>query len=548
MLRILSYLLLGFVLAQGAGTVGAAAQTRPSGGAEGKLTVALSSLGTAELWLPWLESGREGWLTLDPIYDSLVGIDFDTTKPIPELAERWTLEAGGERWRFFLRKDVPFQGGEGKVTAEDVKFSHDGMVSDSSVSSNKAALKALVERVDVVNPYEVVFHLKQADVTFLGRVSHGNFGIASKAYVGRVGEREAAVKPIGTGSYRLIEHRRQQSVTFEAVPSHWQRTGQFRTVVLRRVPDQSARLAMLRAGEIDITEIPFKLIREAEAAGLKLLRAPSAAVYHVQLGGQLLSSRSTFDPSVPWAGDPNDPAAQAKALKVRQALNLAVDRQAIIRAVFEGEGVPAPTPFLMPGSEFLPKDMKPYGYDPKQAKQLLAEAGYANGFEREIEMLLMPWPGRPEMVDVGEVVAGFWERNLGLKVRRRPIDYSNFAPNVGTPRKMAWVTWAQGYTPRAMPDPIVGMDTWLTSFSRFNTVAETPEIDRLSLTVRKESNDDKRLGLYHELARVFHAQYLAVPIAAVPALYAYNPKRIAAWPMPAGEAYIGAYQLAVPAK
>lgn len=514
----------------------------------GKMTLALSSLGTAERWLPWMESGREGWLTLDPIYESLVDIDIKTQQAAPELAARWAMEADGARWRFFLRSDVPFHDGEGKVTAEDVKFSYDAMVSDRAVSSNKASLRAIVERVEVIGPLEIVFHLKQADATFLGRLSHGNFGIASKTYVERVGEQVASSRPVGTGPYRLIEHRRQQSVTFEALATHWRETARFKTVVLRRVTDQSARLAMLRAGEIDLTEIPFKLKREAEAAGLSVFKVPGAAVYHVQLGGQLLPTRETFDPAVPWVGDPDDPASQERALKVRRALNLAIDRRAIIRAIFEGEGVPAVVPFQMPGSRFIPTDLEPYGYDPKEAKRLLAEAGYPNGFARDIEMLLMPWPGRAEMVDVGEAVAGFWERNLALKVRRRPIDYATFAPNIGTPRKMGWITWAQGYTPRAMPDPVVGMDTWVASFSRFNTVAESLAIDKLVLGIRGQVDDTKRIALYHDLARAHHHGWHAVTIAAVPALYAYNAKRIAAWPLPAGEAYIGAYQRAVPAK
>jgi peptide/nickel transport system substrate-binding protein len=84
--------------------------------------------------------------------------------------------------------------------------------------------------------------------------------------------------PIGTGPYRMVEHKRQQFIVYEAIPNHHVETAGFKTVTLRRVTDQSARLAMLRSGEIDITEIAFKLKREAEAAGLKLMRVPGAAV------------------------------------------------------------------------------------------------------------------------------------------------------------------------------------------------------------------------------------------------------------------------------
>src|SRR3954447_2807115 len=274
----------------------AAAGPAASGQPSGKLTVGISSLGTAEAWLPWLEAGREGWLVLDPIYESVVAPNPQTGEIEAQLAERWEVDETGKHWRFLLRRGVPFQDGHGEVTAEDVKYSYEMYLTDRSVASNKATLQTLVEQVEVVNPYEIIFHLKQPDVTFLGRLTPGNFGVVSKQYVESVGEREAANKPIGTGPFKLVEHKRQQSVTLEAVNPHWRETPRFQTLFLRRVPDQSARLAMLRAGEIEITEIPFKLKREADAAGLKYLRVDGAAIYHVQLGGQVMPSRDVFDP------------------------------------------------------------------------------------------------------------------------------------------------------------------------------------------------------------------------------------------------------------
>lgn len=516
-------------------------------GPTGKLTIGLSSIGTAEQWLPWLESGREGWLGLEPVYESLVGSEPKTGKFLPQLAERWQVEDGAKRWRFHLRKDVKFHDGSA-MTAADVVYSHEQMVGAKSVASASAVLRGLVARIEMVGPHEIVYHLKQPDITFLGRVGTTLFGIVSKAYVERVGEKEAATRPIGTGPYRMVEHRRQQSITYEAVPQHYSETAGFKTVVLRRVPDQSARLAMLRAGEIDITEIPFKLKRETEAAGLSIFRVPGAAIYHLQLGGQLSPQREQFDKSVPWVGVPGDPASIERARKVRLAMNLAVDKQAIIRAIFEGEGEASISPFFAPTAEFMAPGLKAPGYDPKEAKRLLAEAGYPNGFSREIEMLLMPWPGRAEMADVGEVVAGFWEKNLGVKVRRRPMDWATFAPNYGASRKMAWVTWAHGFNPRVFPDPINGMDSWLVTTSRYNSVGEYPEIDALASKVRGEVDDKKRLELYREMSKVFAENHYAVPIASVPALYAYNAKRIASWELPRGEAYVSGYHRAMPAR
>jgi ABC-type transport system substrate-binding protein len=306
------------------------------------------------------------------------------------------------------------------------------------------------------------------------------------------------------------------------------------------VVDPAARLAMLRSGDLDVAEVPFKLKREADAAGLSFLRSDAAAIYHVHLGGQVLPSRESFDPAVPWVGDPNDAASQERARQVRQALDLAVDKQAIIGSVFEGEGVPVAYPWVVPGSEFIPPGMTPTAYDPARAKQLLAEAGYPNGFGHEIEMYLVPFPGRAEMVDVGEAVAGFWERNLGLQVRRIPAEWATFAPQKQRPRKMAWATWGYGAIPRPSAEPAITMSTWLTSKSPNNTIAEVPRID--------DPDRAKRVQLYRELGQTIQDGHYVVSIAAVPALYAYNKGALASWPLAPGEAYIHGFEDAVPAR
>ena len=92
------------------------------------------------------------------------------------------------------------------------------------------------------------------------------------------------------------------------------------------------------------------------------------------------------------------------------------------------------------------------------------------------------------------------------------------------------------------------METWLTSQSRYNTVAETPEIDALAMKIRADLDRAKRVQDYRELAQMIYSQYYTVPVAAVPTIYAYNPKAIAAWPLQPGESYIGGYERAVPAR
>ena len=174
-----------------------------------KLTIGVSSLGTAESWLPWLEAGREGWIMLDPVYELLVAVNVKTGQYEPELAEQILPEDGGKTWRFILRRGIKFHD-DSEMTAEDVKYTFDMYMSDKAVASMRPVMQSLVERVEVPGPYEIVFHLKRPEVTFLGQIAPGYFGVVSKKYVERVGASEAALKPIGTGPYRLVEHRRQE--------------------------------------------------------------------------------------------------------------------------------------------------------------------------------------------------------------------------------------------------------------------------------------------------------------------------------------------------
>jgi ABC-type oligopeptide transport system substrate-binding subunit len=128
------------------------------------------------------------------------------------------------------------------------------------------------------------------------------------------------------------------------------------------------------------------------------------------------------------------------------------------------------------------------------------------------------------------------------------MDFGTYAQNVGAPRKTAWVTWAHGYTPRPIAEPISGMETWLMSRARYNSAVESPTIDELANKIRANTDSTKRVDDYRAMAREFYDRSYAVPIASVPSLYAYNPKVLKDWPMQPGEAYLSGYDRAVAAR
>jgi peptide/nickel transport system substrate-binding protein len=519
---------------------------------KGHVRLALSSLGPAEKFLPWADAGCEPFITQRVFYDFLLYSDPNTGELRPGLVESWVPEDGGKTWRFHLRKGVQFQQGYGELTAEDVKFTLERLSSKESLSSWGRALSRDLDRIEVVNPYEFVIRLKKPDVVLASNLVEVRcqIVIVSKKYVEAVGEAQAAEKPVGSGPFRLVEHRRQVSARFEATVPHWRKTPGFATMTIFRVDEPAARLAMLRAGEVDVAEIPFKLLKEAEAAGFAFARSKGATLYHIHLGGMIDPKNKNFNPNVPWVVDPANPASAERALKVRRALNLAVNKREIINAIFLGRGESSIVPFLPPGSVFVPADLKPYAFDPKQARTLLAEAGYAGGVGfPPITARLVPFPGRSEQVDVAEAVAGYWEKNLGLKIKREVMDWAALAQKLSA-RNEAGIIWAYGSNPRPAGEPVVSMVSWVPSWSSYDAIGDIPGVDRLYEAIMKEPEPEKRKLRYRDLARYFYDNYLAVPIASVDAQYAVNPKvvNVKKWNLVPGESYIHNYEFLEPLK
>src|SRR5262245_16095690 len=398
----------------------AGVEPAPAPRSEGTLTVAVATFGN-ERWLPHLYPGAED-VVLKPMMENLLHGDVTTGDLTPMLAERWEVMDGGRAWRFHLRKGIPFHDGWGEVTAEDVKFTFASIAKEGSANSLAPEFR-LITSMEIEDPYTMTLRFEKPFVAFGNKVTQGLFASAafihSQKYIATGGEEGAERHPVGTGPWKFMEHIRGDRIVYEAVENHWRAVPRFKQLVFLKVPEPATRMAMLRAGSADVIEIGGEHVEELKPVRVRTLTMPYVARAQVVLGGQW-PTKPTYDPTVPWAL----PDAE-RARKVRLALNLAVDKQAILQQVLGGLGNVSGAWLSYPADPWANLEvLKPYPYDPAKAKALLAEAGYPKGFE--VTMNLTAWPGRGYLPAVGEAVATYWER-VGLKVKRRPVDRAVFA-------------------------------------------------------------------------------------------------------------------------
>src|SRR5215831_421681 len=295
------------------------------------LIIALDTLG-AQVMDPIADTRAPHAHYHAPLWDSLVGFDFEKGGIGPGVAERWTLAPDGKSWTFYLRKGQRFHNGD-PLTAHDVKFSLERIMSPESISSGAAALRRAVDRIEVVDDLTVRVHTKGVIPHFAASLSRAVFmegTVMPKKYIETVGVKGFREKPVGSGPWKFVRNVAGDRIEFEAVDyPHWRGTPQFKRLTLLLVPEQSTRLAMVRTGEAGIASIGPEAIKEVRGGGMKIVTVPGTMQAIYQFWG-------LYRPEV--KGSPlND-------VRVREALSLAIDRQQIIDHVM-GKEARWPMPF-----------------------------------------------------------------------------------------------------------------------------------------------------------------------------------------------------------
>jgi len=496
--------------------------SRATGAASDRLVVAVGQWGT-ETPFAWrtVQAEKPLW---DCVYDPLIMRDPKTFEYRPGLATEWKPSNELRTWTFKLRSGVKFHEGWGELTAEDVKFTVEQNLKPDSGGGSAPFFRTNLDRIETPDKLTLVLHFKnrvwEVASNFTQFVGYQN--VVPKKYLETVGEEKAALHPIGTGPYRHVEGRQGDYHRFEAVAGHWRKTPAFKELVIRRVPDPATRLSGLRAGEIDIGVVFGDYLDQATKSGLRLHDVPNAACYWVILSGQTTAERDDFCPTCPWAGDWNDPKSRENARKVRLAMNLAVNKKAIINALWKGKGSETPfSYYYYPFHNGYSADWKIPAYDPERAKRLLAEAGHAGGFEVRVNPMVMVYA--LDGPDVMEAVALDWER-IGIKPKRFPEMTSTFGPKSRN-RKTNKTHWVYGSPP--FDEPILAWSRVLHSKGAFNLLCDGPYDEDIEAAM-KEFDTEKRARMTQTLGQKLYDAHHGVMLGVKSITWALS-RKVGSW-------------------
>jgi len=479
--------------------------------AKPELSVALSSFST-EVLDPVL-GGHVVKYYLSPMFDYLVGT---TPEGQPSrdggMATRWENSADHKRWTFHLRKGVKFHNGD-EVTSEDVKFSLQRAMGKRSTTGYAGPLRTLIQDIETPAPDRVVIVTKEPTLiipTYLSRTLSTEGMVLPKKYIEANGDDAFARKPVGSGPYKFVEQMTGSHIKLAAVDNHW-RIGvpRFKTMTFRLVSEETTRIALLRRGEVDVADISRERVTELEKEGYPV---------HFRREEAILSMYWVL----PRDGQPTADK------RVREAMNLAVDRAEIAQAIFAGKADPASIPLGLSWSfrdiGFKVSPEMVYPYDPARAKKLLADAGFAGGFSQELYAFQLP--GLPEGKAFAEAVSGYWQK-IGIKTKIVPLDYPGF-------RKL----WVDRKVPGAMGYYNIANRDWIGAYALLEKMAYTPskandtvadaEIDGMIAQVMRQTDREKINALMRNIFTRLRSEHYGVPVVYLHSPYATS-KTLGKW-------------------
>jgi peptide/nickel transport system substrate-binding protein len=423
------------------------------------------------------------------IYESLTGYD-EKTNIIPALAEKWETP-NDTTYVFTLRKGVKFHNGQ-DLTAADVAYSLERGLDEKTASPWRSLLTP-IKSIEVKDPLTVQVNLSSPYPGLLGALAVlRNSGIFPKDFDK---SNDMKLKAVGTGPFKLSEFVATDHLTYQKNPDYWdQGRPKLDNLTFKIMLDQNARIAALRSNQIQYAVVDAQGAEQLKGQqGIQVLSSPSAwlAVHPFNV------SRKPFDDK-----------------RVRQALRMAVDTKEVIQKAVFGAGVPSGAVANGFGDWGLPEsELKYVKPDLEKAKQLLAEAGYPNGFETTITCS----PQYPEFVATSLVCQEAWKK-IGVNANVQQVEWGTYTKLSAKSGGFDYDVGATAYTFRPDPDGYV-YSTYKTGAEGNNGYSD-PKMDQLLEQARTTTDQAKRKELYIEIQKMIEED--------VPVMYWYVKNNIEA--------------------
>lgn len=418
---------------------------------------------------PWLSTTITDKNVVNHLFDTLLRRGEDMSVQ-PHLARAYR-PLDDTTWEFQLRDDVTFTNGE-RLTAHSVAYTVEHF-RDPELNAPSIAQFRLIDRVEVIDDY--TFHIVTSEPLPALPALMTEFWIIPEGYTASVGGQTLGTQPVGSGPYMLADWVRDERIVLEANPDYWNGAPDIRFVEFRVVPDQNTRIAQAQTGEADIVaQIPAESIPLLERTGrVRVVEAPGPRAYFLTLNTR--HDTPLLD------------------VRVRQALNYAVDVESILGFIFEGRGRPLAT-LLTPEQFGYDPSIAPYGFDPDRARELLAEAGYPSGFEIDMQA---PTSRYPKDVEVAQAIAAQLA-DVGVRVNLTIVEWGTyigqFRAEQGPP--MFLLGWS---IPTFDPDSI--LTPLLTTGNTYDRFAD-PDLQTLIERARSTVDADERRQVYSDVQRL----------------------------------------------
>ncbi|HEV8308540.1 MAG TPA: ABC transporter substrate-binding protein [Methylomirabilota bacterium] len=404
------------------------------------------------------------------LFDNLVSRHPDG-KLQPGLATEWKT-TGPTTWQFRLRPGVRWHNGD-PFSSADAKFSLERTY-DPAVKARVNTVFTVIDRIEAPDPSTLVIHTRQPDPLLPARLAFYGGQIVPKKYLEAVGGDAFNAKPLGTGPVRFVSWVKDDRLVLEANPDYWGGKIDVDRVVFRPIPETAPRVAALLKGEADvITQLP-------PDHGERVATHPSTRVVGALYAGLYVLAVNS---KVPPLGHP----------LVKQALSLAIDREAIVKELWRGRGI-VPNGPIARGDVHYDAALPPLAYDPKEARERLKKAGYRNEpiyLETTVGYTANDKP-------MSEAIAGMW-KDVGVNVVVEVIEYSVRAQK-NRDRTFKGLWWSDPTSTLGDPD---GMMWRLLAPGGPQDYWRHPEFDELGQAARFSLDEKFRGESYRKMTKIF---------------------------------------------